>query len=296
MAWSSKGTSARVSVCIPAYRAEAYIGETIESVLAQTYEDFELVILVNNSPDGTGEIARSYDDPRISVETNTKTLPLAENWNAAARLAQGEYLKILCADDTLHPDCLAEQAAILDENPDVVLTASRRNYLGADGDVVLRDRGLNRLVGKLDSASVIDEVVRSGMNPLGFPATMLLRRDDFCKIDGFDTRWLYPLDLEMALRLLARGQFYGTGRSLASFRVSPSSASSTGSNQGTQHRELLRVVAEDPQWEVGSASLRRGIVFSHIEAVKKFLFFAAINSRWRMLRQVPSLVLRRQSP
>ncbi|MEL6981136.1 MAG: glycosyltransferase family A protein, partial [Actinomycetota bacterium] len=114
----------RVSVCVPAYRAERFLAATIESVLDQTYADWELIVLDNASPDRTGEIARSYDDPRIRVLSNRDTLPLADNWNAVAAQATAPYLKLLCADDLIGPDCLASEVAVLDREPDVVMVAS----------------------------------------------------------------------------------------------------------------------------------------------------------------------------
>ncbi len=281
----------KISVCVPAYRAEAFIGATIDSVLAQTHQDWELIILDNNSPDRTGEIARSYDDPRIRVETNRETLELAENWNAVASMATAPYLKLLCADDVLHPECLAEQLAVLEANPEVSLVASRRNFIGAEGEVVLEDRGLVGLLGKQAPDAVVERVVRSGINPIGWPAAMLFRRQVFVDVGAFDGRWLYPIDLELSLRMLRQGAFFGMSRSLASFRISPDSASSTMKHEGNQHREMLRTVADDPRWAIGRLSLLRGLALSYVETIKKRLLFAAVNSRWRPVRRIPSLFL-----
>jgi glycosyltransferase involved in cell wall biosynthesis len=292
MTRSGNDEQAVVSVCVPAYQAEAFIGATIESVLAQTYQSWELIILDNNSGDRTGEIARSYTDPRIRVESNPATLDLAENWNAVSAMATGRYLKLLCADDILHPDCLTEQVAALECDDDVVLVACRRDFIGPDGEVVLERRGLRGIVGHCEAASVVSQVVRSGINPIGWPGAMLLRRSVFVEVGAFDTRWLYPIDLELSLRMLGHGSFHGLDRSLASFRISPGSASSTLSNQGNQHRQVLRMVAADPRWNIDPGQLRRGLLFSYIETAKKSLLFAAINSRWPAMRRLPSLFLR----
>ena len=83
-----------VSVCIPVYRGEQFLAETIRSVLDQTYRDFELVILDNASPDDSGRIARSFGDRRIRVETNATTLPQPENWCEAVRRAGGLAIKL----------------------------------------------------------------------------------------------------------------------------------------------------------------------------------------------------------
>lgn len=287
----SKEGQTLVSVCVPAYRAEDFIGATIESVLAQTYEHWELIVLDNNSPDKTGEIARSYDDPRIRVVTNDETLELADNWNAVSGMATGDYLKLLCADDLLHPDCLAEQVAVLDEHQDVSVVASRRDFIGSHGDVVLRDLGLTGLLGRRAPKTVVKRVIKSGINPIGWPAAMLFRRSVFVNVGAFDGRWLYPIDLELAIRMLREGAFFGMARSLASFRISPTSASSTMKKHGTQHREMMRAVASDPRWSIGRLTLMRGLFLSHVETTKKFLLFNAVNSRWSPMRRLPSLFL-----
>lgn len=291
MGGSREGSQRLVSVCVPAYRAEDFLAATIESVLAQSYRNWELVILDNNSPDRTGEIARSYCDPRIKVHTNDETLDLADNWNAVCDLASGDYLKVLCADDLLHPECLSQQVAILDQHQEVSLVASRRDFIGPAGDVVLRDLGLEGLIGPRPARAVVKRVIASGINPLGWPAAMLFRRDVFVAVGGFDRRWLYPLDLELAIRMLGGGSFYGTAASLASFRISPTSASSTMRRHGAQHREMMRTVAEDPRWSISRATLLRGLLWSYVETSRKFLLFWAVNSSWGPLRRLPALFL-----
>ena len=284
---------AAVSVCIPAYRAEAFIAATIESVLAQTHHDWELIVLDNNSPDRTGEIARSYGDPRIRVARNDHTLGMADNWNAVAAMATAPYLKVLCADDLLHPDCLAEQVAVLDADPGVALVASRRDFIGETGEVVLRGRGLGGLLGRHDASLVVDRVVRSGINPIGWPAALLFRRSVFEAVGAFDARWLYPIDLDLSLRMLRHGHFHGIERSLASFRISPNSASATMRNEGEQHREMIRAVCDDPRWSIGRYSRARGLALTYLETAKKRLLFGAVNSRWRLVRRAPGLLLGR---
>ncbi len=106
-----------VSVCVPVYRGEEHLATTIDSVLAQTFTDFELVIIDNASPDRSGEIAASYDDPRIRVITHPAVLPLTENWNSAVRASRAPLVKLLPDDDLIHPRCLELQVAAHDRRP-----------------------------------------------------------------------------------------------------------------------------------------------------------------------------------
>src|SRR5690349_581871 len=98
-----------ISICIPAYNNEAYIAETISSVLSQTYSVFEIIIVDDCSTDNTVEVVRKFNDHRIRFYQNEKNLGMHGNWNRALSLAKGEYVKLLCGDDTIFPGCLQKQ-------------------------------------------------------------------------------------------------------------------------------------------------------------------------------------------
>ncbi|GAA3438080.1 glycosyltransferase family 2 protein [Kutzneria kofuensis] len=80
-----------VSVCVPAYQAERFLGATMRSVLAQNFDNFELVVVDNASTDRTEVVAHSFDDCRIRVIRNSRVLPLAENWNLAVHSSRRHW-------------------------------------------------------------------------------------------------------------------------------------------------------------------------------------------------------------
>ena len=90
-------------------------------------------------------------------------------------LARGEYIKLVCADDPLYATCLTQQAAVLDENPDVVLVASKRDIVDAQGRVVMHGRGLGGLQGKSAGAVAVRRIVQMGTNVFGEPRSVLMR-------------------------------------------------------------------------------------------------------------------------
>src|SRR5215207_3050007 len=143
----SSTTECKVSVCVPAFAAERFVGETVRSVLAQTFDHFELLVADNQSPDNTAGAARlaAGGDPRVRVMVNDGNLGLVANFNALVAAARGRYVKILCADDTLMPTCLERQVAALDRNPGAVMACSRRHIVDAQGRVLLADFGLQGL-------------------------------------------------------------------------------------------------------------------------------------------------------
>jgi glycosyltransferase involved in cell wall biosynthesis len=89
----------QVTICIPVFNCQKYIHQAIESVIAQTFRNWEMVIVNNASTDCTLEIIHSYSDPRIRIINNEKNIGLEANWNKAVSAAQGKYIKLLPADD-----------------------------------------------------------------------------------------------------------------------------------------------------------------------------------------------------
>ena len=105
-AQESQPRNPRVSVCIPAYNYAHYLGDAIESVLQQNFDDWELVVCDNASSDNTTELVASYDDPRIIYHRYKITVPPSYSFNRCYEAASGEYVLTLCADDMLAPDTL----------------------------------------------------------------------------------------------------------------------------------------------------------------------------------------------
>lgn len=208
-----------VSVCVPAFQAGRWASHTAESVLQQTYDNWELVVVDDASTDDTVEQFARFGDPRITVHRNPVRMGAVANWNRAVSLSQGEYVKVLCSDDVLRPSCLDAQAAVLRSDPTVALVACRRDLIAGDGTVVAAGRGLRGLIGRHDGAAVRRHLVRCGYNPIGEPSSVLFRRSGFDQVGGFDSRESYVVDLDMWARLCTTGAFYGMPEALATFRV-----------------------------------------------------------------------------
>ncbi len=129
------GPAPRVSVGLPVYNGERFVGETIESILAQTYEDFELIICDNASTDRTEAVCRGYAaaDRRVHYLRNATNLGAAKNYNLTVNLASGEYFKWAAADDLIAPQYLEECVKVLDANPDVVLCHTKTRFVDEEG-------------------------------------------------------------------------------------------------------------------------------------------------------------------
>lgn len=123
---------ARISIFTPVYNDADWLPGAIESVLAQTHDDWEMVIGDNLSTDDVAAVVAHYDDPRIRYHRWQTHVRIDENFNRTAALARHEWVQLLCADDRLHPGCLARIAKAIDawaedaERLSMVLTACRR--------------------------------------------------------------------------------------------------------------------------------------------------------------------------
>src|SRR5215212_10104103 len=106
----------RVTVGIPVYNGAKYLGQAIESVLAQTFADFELIICDNASTDATAAIALDYAarDPRVRYARNRENLGVGRNFNRLIELGMGQYFKWLAADDVIAPEFLERCVEALD--------------------------------------------------------------------------------------------------------------------------------------------------------------------------------------
>ncbi len=125
--------SPTVTICVPAYNAALYLPQALESALAQTFSDFELVLVDNASTDGTFAIAEKYTgwDRRIRLFKNGRNLGSVGNFNRCIDLARGEWIKFLCADDWLEPGCI--ERFIAKNRRGVLVMTCIENYVCEQG-------------------------------------------------------------------------------------------------------------------------------------------------------------------
>ena len=266
--WSSERTSRsqpapRVSVCVPLYNKAPYVARTIESVLGQTFADFELIVLDNASTDGSRAVVEGFDDPRLRLEVNSAMVPAPENFNRVVRLSRAPLVKVVNAYDLIHPEALERQVAVLDTEAGVVLVSCRHDLIDDDEAAVSRAGGLRTpdLVGRQDTTTVIRRVVRHGGNPLGVPGNMLFRREAFDLCGGFPDNNDFSLDVGLAVRLAEHGAFYGVPECLSSFRLPTGSASSTARRRNLRAQRMFIAVLRRRH----HASIRpRDVVAGHL--------------------------------
>jgi glycosyltransferase involved in cell wall biosynthesis len=279
-----------VSVCIPAYRAERFVAATIESVLAQTTDDWEVVVVDDASPDDTFQIAARYaSDHRVRVARNDTNLGPAGNWNRAVARSTGRYVKVLCSDDLLYPDCLARQAAALDANAGAGMVAGRRDIIDADGRVVIAGRGLAGMTGVVEGRRALRRMVEIGTTPFGEPSVVLFRAEALRQAGPFRDQYATLIDVDRYAEVLRHWDCVALDETLAAFRVTDGSWSARSHRaQGRNLRRLLADLAADPALRLPRSALWRGRVWSYVRAPTRGLVFRAADWR-RGRRTAPSL-------
>jgi len=125
-----------VTVLMSVYNGEKYLREAIDSILNQTFTDFEFLIVNDGSTDRTVEILRSYDDPRIKIVDNEKNIGLTKSLNIGLMIARGEYIARMDADDVSAPERLEKEVEFLETHRDYAVVGSFAKILNEDSEVI----------------------------------------------------------------------------------------------------------------------------------------------------------------
>lgn len=168
MSGADSSTGVKVSIVLPAYNAELFVGDAVNSVLSQTCEDWELIVIDDGSVDGTSKVVSGFDDARIHLIRQSNAGVSAAR-NAGLRVACGRYITFLDADDLLPPDALRVRAEFLDKNPDVdIVNGSVQIETGVSGKITSLYRP------DLSRQKLFDRLVR--MDPAVFFGTVYMLR------------------------------------------------------------------------------------------------------------------------
>lgn len=280
----SDAATPTVSVVVPSYQNAAYIVATIDSVLAQTFTDFELLVSDHSSTDGTWELLQGYTDPRITLTRYPTGGGAPANWNAVTAQATGRYIKLVCGDDLLAPDALEKQVAALQSHPTAVLAASRRSLIDAVGEPLMESRGLGSLTGLVPGMTAIKALVRSGTNLLGEPACVLVRRDSLESVGGWDGAQPYLIDQATYMHVLRHGDLLAVPGTLASFRLSDTQWSvALAASQARQAAAVHRAYGDLYPTEVTRSDVRVGNARARVMSLAR----RAAYIRWRRRMVAP---------
>lgn len=270
-------TTPRVSVLIPTFRYARYLAEAVESILAQDFPDFELLICDDCSGDGSREIIEAYAarDPRIRIHIHAANIGMVQNWNWCLSQARGEFVKFVFGDDMLsRPDALGKMVAMLEANPDAALAACARNVIDeASATVAVMDTF--GVAGLHSAAETIFRCLASG-NIIGEPTVVMFRRAAGAR--GFSEKYAQLVDLEMWLHLLERGALVYTSEPLCAFRRHPLQQTESNRKKLTDKNEYLRLMLDYGRSQLLAGRDMRDVEFQRLYESRRFLHDAAVAS------------------
>lgn len=208
---------------MPVYNALPYLNEAIESVLAQTFTDFELLAADNGSTDNSVAVVLSYGDPRIRFFRNERNLGIFGSLNRLCREARAPLIKIFCADDVMQPECLAQQVGFMSARPDLGFSRCHDigpAYAGARPPLCYQPQ-LPEIIYPEASALAF---FTFGNIP-GNLTNLIMRTDAYRSVGEFNPQLPYAGDMEMWVRMAASFPFGIQKDRLVRIREHPRQAS-----------------------------------------------------------------------
>ena len=208
----------KVTVLMSVYNGEKYLRKAIESILKQTFTDFEFLIINDGSTDYSGEIFRSYSDPRIRFVSNSANRGLTRSLNTGLKLAKGEYVARIDADDVAFQNRLQVQVAFLDAHLDVCLLGGSYEVIDENGVVMSTEQVL------ADPLSIRFCLLFD--NPVCHSSVMF-RRSAVLEVGGYDENVRIGQDFDLWNRLVTRGKIVQMDKPLVQLRRHNESVSRT---------------------------------------------------------------------
>ncbi len=238
-----------VSVCIPSYNHANYIGRTIESVLAQDFQDLEIVITDDASTDDTvGEVLR-FSDPRIRLFRHDRNQGPSIAANNNIRNARGDFICLLPSDDLYEPTKVGKQIRLLRARPEVGAVFSHMHYVGEDGQPIAREANQMARPRDMSRVAALRNFFFEG-NCLAAP-TAMIRREIFDVIGDFDPRLLQTQDFDFWIRLCLRYEIALIEEPLVGYRIRDQLANMDANTPGKVariHWELPRILENFLGW------------------------------------------------
>ena len=243
------GASPRVSVVMAVHDGARWVRDGVGSLLAQTFADFELLVVDDGSTDDTADVLRSIDDPRLRVLHNARNLGLAASLNRGLVAARGELVARQDVDDRSTPHRLARQVAFMDAHPDVALVGSWYTEIDADGAPLAAHRLPTAHADILWALHLYSPFVHSAVLWRRVPV-----RD---AVGEYDERLTYSMDFDLWRRIADRFPVANLPEPLLELRVHDTSMTATYGERATEGRRMrAERAASLLAWPAGDALAR----------------------------------------
>lgn len=208
--------NSKVTVLMSVYNGEKYLQEAIDSILGQTFKDFEFLIINDGSTDKTGEILESYNDPRIKIIDNKKNIGLTKSLNKGLRLARGEYIARQDADDISCDNRLEKQIKFLNENLDIAIVGTNYFRINEKGDIIQE-------IKRQEKDKDIKKYLLNG-NQLGH-GTIMFRKSCIEKVGFYREEFKFAQDYDFVLHFSEKYKLANIPETLYKWRINTNSVS-----------------------------------------------------------------------
>lgn len=228
---------------MPAYNAGKYLKVAIDSILNQTYKNFELIIINDGSSDNTEEIILSYNDPRIVYIKNEYNLKLIKTLNKGIDKAKGEFISRMDSDDQALPNLFKSELKAFEKHPDVGIINTLTYHMSEDGSRIRPNRQYFKISPEVCS------VVCIYANMISHPGVMvkgdLMRKYHY----NDDEKYLHFEDSELWSRMFADGiKCYTLSERLVNYRMSPTSINALYAKERFQRKQDFMVSYMQKHW------------------------------------------------
>jgi glycosyltransferase involved in cell wall biosynthesis len=253
-----------VSICIPTYNAERTIEDTLGSILNQTYKNLEIIISENASKDNTFTLLNKFNDPRIRIYKNNKTISGEKNWSKCIELASGEFTAIFHADDMYMPDMVEKQVKSFLDNPSIGAVFTTATYINENDEKIGESKFPHILKGKkiYDFTDIFFASLRNGTF-LMCPSAMV-RSDLYKELNPFNyEQFRTSADLDMWLRILEKHPIVIIQERLLNYRISKSQGSYTLGYLYTEKSDFLKTMDHYLSVKSGNLNIPSDILDSY---------------------------------
>lgn len=276
----------RVSVLMSVYNDARFVAEAVDSILSQTFSDFEFIIVDDGSSDATPAILKQYADPRVTVLRNERNVGLTKSLNRGLEATQGEYVARQDADDRSLPHRLAHQVKFLDTHPEICLVGTGFVRVDEEG------RELGTVTMPTEPAQIREMLFYAHCFCHG---STMGRRADLQAIGGYDERFVAAQDIDLWLRLAERCQLANLPTVDYAFRTH--GASISGQSRPLQremaHQATAQAVARHLSgrcgWQPSALTLGRFHFSQAIQALEDGRTGCAREQLMRARRENPQL-------
>lgn len=250
-----------VSICIPTYNMARFVGQALESALAQTYPSLEILVSDNASSDDTAAVLSKYRDSRLTMSRNSTNLGPVGNFNKLIVASRGKWIKFLEADDLLKPECVSKMVAAASRCQSVGIVCCARILIGPSGELLgFTRKGKARVA----PGTEILRQASKNINEIGTPTDVLAKREVLMAAGLFDEDFgTYLNDFDLWLRCVESCDVALLEDELVNVRRHPNQIGSVGSiNNSDIDANLLMIRKRFSYAPMFSARWCTGIAFT----------------------------------